>query len=299
MKSALLAQASVCVAGGLDWQGKRNRGAVGVVYFALERADLVEKRIKAHCLRLGLTSLPIAVVAATIDLIKPDSVKRVITTIQEVGKVFGVDVGFVVFDTFAKLIAAGGGDENQAKDQGAVFANVQRIKNATGTHVAIIGHTGKDVQKGARGSNAILGDVDIMVEISGDIVRTATVTKANDMPEGPLFSFKSDLHEFGIDEDGDPIAVNVVSSEPISQSESKLREPRLKPNQRTVFAILQGAGPAGLTLEDWNGQAKEVGIGTNRKADLTDIREVLLSNRLIRTYGGRWHVVHEGGSGGS
>ncbi len=248
MKSALLAQASVCVAGGLDWQGKRNRGAVGVVYFALERADLVEKRIKAHCLRLGLTSLPIAVVAATIDLIKPDSVKRVITTIQEVGKVFGVDVGFVVFDTFAKLIAAGGGDENQAKDQGAVFANVERIKNATGTHVAIIGHTGKDVQKGARGSNAILGDVDIMVEISGDIVRTATVTKANDMPEGPLFSFKSDLHEFGIDEDGDPIAVNVVSSEPISQSESKLREPRLKPNQRTVFAILQGAGPAGLTL---------------------------------------------------
>jgi hypothetical protein len=47
---------------------------------------------------------------------------------------------------------------------------------------------------GARGSNAILGDVDVMVEISGDIIRTATVTKANDMPEGPLFSFKSDIH---------------------------------------------------------------------------------------------------------
>ena len=52
-KSALLAQASICVAAGLDWQGKRNKGSAGVVYFALERADLVEKRIKAHCLRLG------------------------------------------------------------------------------------------------------------------------------------------------------------------------------------------------------------------------------------------------------
>src|SRR5258705_8749218 len=150
MKSALLAQASVCVAGGLDWQGKRNRCAVGVVYFALERADLVEKRIKAHCLRLGLTSLPIAVVAATIDLIKPDSVKRVITTIQEVGKVFGVDVGFVVFDTFAKLIAAGGGDQKHAKEHGAGFAKVQRMKKATGTHVAIHAQTRKNDPKGAR-----------------------------------------------------------------------------------------------------------------------------------------------------
>src|SRR6476660_9879235 len=80
MKSALLAQASICVAGGLDWQGKRSKSTAGVVYFALERADLVEKRIKAHCLRLGLKSLPIAVVAVTFDLIRPDSVKRVIAT---------------------------------------------------------------------------------------------------------------------------------------------------------------------------------------------------------------------------
>ncbi|MFY9953198.1 AAA family ATPase [Bradyrhizobium sp.] len=227
MKSALLAQASICVAGGLDWQGKRNKGAAGVVYFALARADLVEKRIKAHCLRLGLKSLPIAVVAVTFDLIKPDSVKRVITTIQEAEAVFGIGAGLVIFDTFAKLIAAGGGDENQAKDQGAVFANVQRIKNATCSHVAIIGHTGKDVQKGARGSNAILGDVDVMVEISGDIVRTATVTKANDMPEGPLFSFKSEIHEFGIDEDGDPISVNVVSDDAVSvQTPPKEQQPK-------------------------------------------------------------------------
>src|SRR6478672_7573339 len=93
MKSALLAQASICVAGGLDWHGKRNKGAAGVVYFALERADLVEKRIRAHCLRLGLKSLPIAVVAATFDLIKPDSVKRVIATIQEAEAVFGTGAG--------------------------------------------------------------------------------------------------------------------------------------------------------------------------------------------------------------
>jgi AAA domain len=291
MKSALLAQASICVAGGLDWQGKRNKGAAGVVYFALERADLVEKRIRAHCLRLGLKSLPIAVVPVTFDLIKPDSVKRVIATIQEAAAVFGTGVGFIIFDTFAKLIAAGGGDENLAKDQGAVFANVQRVKNATGAHVAIIGHTGKDVQKGARGSNAILGDVDVMVEISGDIVRTATVTKANDMPEGPLFSFKSENHDFGVDEDGDAITVNVVSDDMVSvQSAPNAREPKLTPNQQTMFGILHDAGASGLSTEEWNGNAKDIGIGIRRRADLTDIRSALKSKGLIRDFGDRWTV---------
>jgi hypothetical protein len=52
------------------------------------------------------------------------------------------------------LIAAVGGDENSAKDQRAIFANLQRVKNATGVHVALIGHTGKDESRGARGSRA-------------------------------------------------------------------------------------------------------------------------------------------------
>src|SRR4051794_22190829 len=114
MKSALLAQASICVAGGLDWLGKRSKESAGVVYFALERSDLVERRMKAHRLKLGLHKLPIAVVNKVFDLIRPDSVRAVVETIREVQNAAGADVGFVIFDTFAKLIAAGGGDENQA-----------------------------------------------------------------------------------------------------------------------------------------------------------------------------------------
>jgi len=43
MKSALLAEAAICVGAGLDWHGYRNKGAAGVVYFAIERADLVKR----------------------------------------------------------------------------------------------------------------------------------------------------------------------------------------------------------------------------------------------------------------
>jgi hypothetical protein len=295
MKSALMAEASISVAAGLDWNGKRSKETAGVVYFAIERADLVRRRLQAHGQRQGLTGLPIAVVSSTIDLTKPDAFKKVIDTIREAETALGVPIGLIIIDTFAKLIAAGGGDENSARDQGLVFANVQRIKNATDTHVALIGHTGKDESKGSRGSNAILGDVDVMVTISGDEIKTATVTKANDAPEGPLFSFKSDVHSFGVDEDGDEITVNVVSSEAVdaSQLATHGREPKLTPNQKTLFGMLHAAGAAGLTLEDWNAQAKEAGIGIRRKADLTDARNALLAKRLIRNYGDKWNVQND------
>ncbi|MHC2400798.1 hypothetical protein ACVMGC_005342 [Bradyrhizobium barranii subsp. barranii] len=60
----------------------------------------------------------------------------------------------------------------------------------------------------------------MLVTIGGDTIKTATVTKANDIPDGPLFSFASEIIEFGTDEDGDPRTVNIVSDEDISsQSE--------------------------------------------------------------------------------
>lgn len=293
LKSALMASAAIHASSRQDWFGHRNKGesAPGVVYFAFERADLVRRRLQAHGLRQGLKGLPIAVVSTAFDLTKPDSFKRVVDTIRDVERQFGCPVGMGIFDTFAKLISNGGGDENSARDQGLVFASLQRVKNIADIHVAIVGHTGKDEGRGMRGSNAALGDVDVMVGISGDDIRTATVTKANDAPEGPLFSFKSEVHEFGHDEDGDPITVNVVSSEAVPAQSPHLQEPRLTPNERTLFAMLRKAGPAGLTLEEWNAQARVEDIGTRRKATLTDIHNSLLDKKLVRNYGDRWHAA--------
>ncbi|WP_245450507.1 helicase RepA family protein, partial [Bradyrhizobium diazoefficiens] len=281
LKSALLADAAVAIASGSDWFGHRNKHQTGVIYFALERADLVRRRLLAIAKTKGLERLPIAVVPAVVDLVRPDSVRKVLDTIADVEAEFygpeydkATGAGVVIFDTWAKLIAAGGGDENQAKDQGAIFANIQRIKNVTGgPHVALIGHTGKEADRGPRGSSAIVGDVDLLVTISGEEIKTATISKANDAPEGPLFSFKSKVHEFGLDEDGDAITVNIV--EPTEAPAPAARSAKLSANQQTFFRILHDAGDAGLTLEEWNNEAKAVGIGANRKATLHDLRKAL------------------------
>jgi hypothetical protein len=60
-KSALLTDIAIHNASGRDWRGYRTRGAGGVVYFALERADLVNRRLAAYRRRDGLLDLPIAV----------------------------------------------------------------------------------------------------------------------------------------------------------------------------------------------------------------------------------------------
>lgn len=294
LKSALATQMLLHASAGIDWHGHRSKFACAAIYFALERGDLVRRRLTAQMLKLSLeTAPPIAVVSEVVDLMTAEGTAKVIATIRAFEEECGELVELVAFDTVAKLVAAGGGDENQAKDMGRVFANLQRIKNATGVHIVLVGHTGKDTSRGARGSSAFLGDVDVMIEISGDLIKTATVTKANDMPEGALFSFKGEVHEFGKDEDGDPITVNIVSSEDVSaQVGQKSSEPKLTANQKTMFGMLHDAGQRGLTVEEWNGLAKEAGIGVKRKADLNDVRSALKAKGLIRPSGDRWQVVH-------
>lgn len=298
LKSALLADATVAIASGSDWFGHRNKHQTGVVYFALERADLVRRRLLAIARSKGLERLPIAVVPAVVDLVRPDSVKKVLDTIADVeAEFYGPDydqatgVGVIIFDTWAKLIAAGGGDENQAKDAGAIFANIQRIKNVTGgPHVALVGHTGKEADRGPRGSSAIVGDVDLLVTISGEDIKTATISKANDAPEGPLFSFKSKVHEFGLDEDGDSITVNIVAEADRSPSPSRPAEPKLSTNQRVMYRLLSEAGPSGLAVDTWNELAREQGLTSKQR--LYELRMALKDKGLVREYAGVWKVNH-------
>jgi AAA domain len=215
-KSALLTDIAIHVAAGKDWRGFRTKGRSGVVIFALERADLLRRRLIAHRRRDDLPILPIAVVGQVIDLMHKSCVDLILGAIQQAEQHFGCEVGLVIIDTYPKGIAAGGGDESLAKDQNIVLANLRRVLDQVNIHIAGIGHTGKDESKGERGSNARLADVDLLVHVSGDVIKTAVVNKANDQPEGALTSFRLEPFDFGPDEDGDPFRTFILSDEIIT-----------------------------------------------------------------------------------
>ena len=283
LKSALMCEISVHAAAGWDWRGYRTKGPCGVVYFAFERAVLVQRRLAAYRQRFGVTELPIAVVGHLIDIMDPSCAEVMIATIYAAEERFETAVGLVIVDTFAKGVAAGGGDEDKAKDQGRALANLRRVQDATGAHVAIVGHTGKDEARGARGSNAHAGDVDVMVQIRGDEVKIADVVKANDQPEGVLTRFQALTHNFGLDGDGDPITTVILDPEQLRQKASgsaqRHEQPNLSKSSQIALRSLRKAlaergevrapssdippGTRVVSIEQWRDHAYRMGISAS------------------------------------
>jgi hypothetical protein len=292
-KSAIMLDLAIHCAGRIDWRGHRAKDACGVLVLALERADLCKRRLYAHSVRdKNLGNLPIAIHGGIIDLMNPACVDTIVELVREAEQHFECRVGLIVIDTDNKGIAAGGGDEDKARDRNRAAANMRRVQELIDVHIALIGHTGKDETRGARGSNAHLGDVDVMVQISGEAIKVAEVTKANDRPDGALTQFRLELIDLGNDEDEDEIRVAIVSTEAIAAPAPKASEPKLTKNEKTMFGILHDAGRNGLSTEAWNNAGRAAGIGHGRRADLHDAQSGLRRKKLVREYQDRWHVNH-------
>jgi hypothetical protein len=257
-KSALITEIVVHAASGRDWRGHRAKEACGWVVFALERGDLFKRRLKVYQQRDGLQGLPIAVADAVIDLLNPNCVDTIVSTVREAESRFGCNVGGIVIDTYAKGIAANGGDEDKARDQNRAAANLRAVQARIDVHIALVGHTGKDETRGARGSNAHLGDVDVMVQISGDTIKVAQVIKGNDQPERAIAEFKLEAFELGRDEDGDAITTAIVSTEhfePSAGAGPKSKKPNLPPVPKAALhALNEAIADEGRTVDDASGR---------------------------------------------
>jgi hypothetical protein len=302
-KSSLLVEIAIHAAAPKDWRGYRVKQRTGVVIFAFERADLTKRRLVAHRRRDGLRDLPIAVTGKIINLLAPTCADIMLATIREAEEHMRCEVGLIIVDTFAKGIAAGDGDEDKARDQNKVHANLRRLFDlGCNVHIAGVGHTGKDESRGERGSNARLADVDLQVQIGGDVIKTVNVTKANDQPEGVLTMFKLEPFDFEPDEDGNPFQVAIVSADIIptgGQQGSK----RQKPTDRQTLALRALAEvvlsrgqdpppsyqlPLGIkvvTLRDWEEELYRSNVldrdGSNVRARFKELRESLASRFLI------------------
>jgi hypothetical protein len=275
-KSALQTEIAVHVASGNDWRGHKARDEQhGVLILALERGDLYRRRLHAYGIRDRLTELPIAVADAVIDLLDEGSVERIVSTVRIAEYHFGCKVGLVIIDTYAKGIAAGGGDEDKAKDQNRAANHLRMIhaRLEAAVHIALVGHTGKDESRGARGSNAHVGDVDLMVQISGDKTKKAEVIKANDQPERTIAEFTLDQFTIGEDEDGDPLTTTIVSAERSAQGLSN----HVSPKSTKFLAALTSAimkddarvidGKPAATIDSWKRECIDAGLIDPEKAN--------------------------------
>lgn len=291
LKSAFLVDAAIHAASGKDWRGFKSKERCGVVYFAFERADQVRRRLSAYAVRDGVSDLPISVAGQIVDMLNPGCVDIIVATIRAAEARFGIPVGFIIFDTWSKGIAAGGGDEDKARDQNVIAANLRRIHEHVSVHIAGVGHSGKDESRGERGSNARQGDVDLQIQITGDTTKTATVIKANDQPEGPLTSFAGEVIALDTDEDGEPVTAFILSTRICTAV-----APTSKLSDRQVLALdalrraikdhgKRAEGMQAVEVDHWREELFRSGVierdASNPRADFKRLRDGLARSKRI------------------
>jgi RecA-family ATPase len=196
------------IAASLVWRERRVDGGT-VLYLAAEGGNGIANRMVALRQMYGQQDIPLALRRAGLDLLHPDAdVPRVLALAAELA--CRGPLRLIVIDTLSRVLA--GGDENGPVDMTAFVKNIDRIRQATGAHVMVVHHTGKDIARGARGHSSLRAATDTEIEISLDVegVTKAIVTKQRDHQSGDEYPFSLKSVPLGVDQDGDEITSCVV-----------------------------------------------------------------------------------------
>ncbi len=214
-KSFLAVSWGCHIATGKPWAGKPvTQGAV--IYVVGEGGIGVPRRIRAWEQTLNGVSPIDALyrVDCPIFPASPESVQQVIRAARDVNVAAGMPVRLIILDTLARCF--GGSDENAAKDMGAFIQGCDAIKAATQATVQIIHHSGKDQDKGARGSSAFSAALDVEFNVrregeGGALILSCTKMKDAEEPLRRAY----DLHavDLYVDDDGDQITSLVLNDE--------------------------------------------------------------------------------------
>jgi hypothetical protein len=268
----------------LGWQYRERRVQQGAgVYCAFEGQKGLEARAEAFRQTFPIESknpVPFYLQPLTLDLVADH-----VALIADIKRQLGTTApALVVLDTLNRSLR---GSENDSKDMAAYISAADAIREAFDCAVVIVHHCGIDGTR-PRGSTALSGAADAQLSVRRDASNAIIVEVEflKDGAAGEIIASRLQSVDVGKDADGETISSCVI----VPAEVPKVTEagPRLSKNQQTMYSILRDAGQGGLTTEQWNAKAKEVGIGVKRHADHYDIREALKSKHLVREFNGRW-----------
>ncbi len=211
-KTFISADIAGAIAAGKDWNG--NKVAQGaVLYIAAEGGGGIKKRLAALATKWRLPdALPLNLAPCSVDLFDAGAeLSELVAECKKVAHDSGTDLRLVVVDTLARTMGAG--DENSGKDMGAYVRNIDRLREATGSAVLIVHHTGKDHARGARGHSSLVAAVDTEMEVerrSDSTVGVLRNTKQRDLEKFGDISFVLESVTIGSDRNGKVVTSCVV-----------------------------------------------------------------------------------------
>lgn len=275
---------AVHVATGERFRDEHEVDAGGVIYIILEGSHGAKNRIKA--LKLSgrwRNGAPMMCCFDPVSLLEAGHSARLVETILAAEKKIGVPIKLVILDTMARAMA--GGDENSGQDMTEAVKSIDAVRRATGAHVAVVHHCGKDEAKGARGHSSLRAAVDTEIEVfrpDGETISTVRVTKQRDFEMVEPMPFSLDVIEVGRDRRGKPITSCIVRHEDTIMAAERGKAGR-KPaaNAEELLSLL----PADTTAA-WQKMAKaELGIS---ESTFHRMRRLLDGKSAFKRDDGKW-----------
>lgn len=216
------------VATGRDWFGRKLKHAGLVVYIARESVGAIKRRVLAHARHHKLETEDLrrlAIVTSNLNLMETDSVTAMLQLIRSAEQHARESAVLIIIDTLARAMT--GGDEDKARDMSTAIAGADQLRETINAAVGLVHHEGKTEARGARGSNALLGAVDLSIVVSRDADAGTSRMTVDAQREGDgSFSvgFSLDHVHLGEDDDGDEIATAVVVPTDLPRPKRKVRK---------------------------------------------------------------------------
>jgi putative DNA primase/helicase len=229
------------IATGLEWDGRKVKPS-SVLYIAGEGGIGVSRRINAweksfnHCKPVD----NLARIDGPVFPADQTQARALVEACYRIETETGQPVRLIVFDTLARCF--GGSDENSARDMGAFIAGCDWIKQQTNAAILVVHHSGKDADKGARGSSALRAALDVefkVVKEESETATTLTNTKMKDAEPSQTLSYDLDSIHVLTDEDGDLISSLAVIPQGRPPDEEKPKGKNLNKNQMLIWQAVR------------------------------------------------------------
>ncbi|MCC7173088.1 MAG: AAA family ATPase [Planctomycetes bacterium] len=235
LKSFVVLDLILKIAAGLHWWGRKTiQGAV--LYLAGEGAGGLKKRIKAWAIKYQVDpcALDVRVLPRAIALMEEAEFKPLLEAIAALD----VKPTVIVVDTLARYMI--GGDENSAQDMGLFIARCNELHAATGATIVVIHHKKKN-QPTERGSSALRGAADVMIEVKREGYRVELVgDKSKD--DAPLPSIHLEANQVWVEIDEDGASVTSLALQEVDPPSTEA--PRCAPQEPANEQVKPDAGVA-------------------------------------------------------
>jgi hypothetical protein len=291
-KSFVALDLSCCIASGMPFHGHLVKPGV-VIYIAGEGHNGIARRLHAWA-QHNDTALPelLFVSEAPTDLSNATNAAKVAEAVKQIAEATGESPVLIVIDTMARNF---GGDENSATDVGQFIRNVDALRRHWKATVLIVHHSGKDGERGARGSSALKGAADAEYEVSrsneDNLVRLIPC-KMKDAEEPSSLAFE--LIGVSVRDDSGRLISGAAlrlteftaSASPVSANLGKHQKAALETLEQMHAEIAQRLYSQGredhpvlITLDAWKAKCEEAKIPRQR---FHDIKYTLTNRQQIR-----------------